>query len=77
MKHSSSGRTPGTMIFFRSGNFKSAADTFATLIDDANENGALQNQLPSLCLNCAHMYGSLTLSKKSDRWNFSNNVQTL
>jgi len=44
------------MIFFRSGNFKSAADTFATLIDDANENGALQNQLPSLCLNCAHMY---------------------
>ncbi len=44
------------MILYRSGNLKAAADTFAELVDEARERGALKNQLPSICLNCAHIY---------------------
>ena len=44
------------MIFFRMGNFVAAADAFADLIDQARQNGALEDQLPMLCINCGQMY---------------------
>lgn len=44
------------MIFSRMGNFVAAADAFADLIDQARQNGALEDQLPMLCINCGQMY---------------------
>lgn len=43
-------------ILYRSGEFREAAETLASLIARAREDGDLSAELPTICMNCSQMY---------------------